>query len=140
MGIVKKLGRPITGSRKQMSPTQLRGEAGSLEQAASQIRQAPAPFAGNGGLRNPPPSNMQFRVAQPHGSAAPDLRPGSPHRAAPRSAPPSQATMNQRVGHKAGYRATKPPSDGAPGLKVPKFSSNQDIFSPDVMAKYYGRL
>ena len=63
MGIVNKLGRPITGSRKQTSPTELRGEAGSPEQRASQIRQAPAPFAGNDGLRNPPPSNMQFRVA-----------------------------------------------------------------------------
>jgi hypothetical protein len=94
-----KYSTPNTGARPQMRPTTLRGQAGSLQQAASQIRQAPAPFAGNGGLRNRPPSNAEFSRDQVQGSPAPGVRPRANTAAAPRSAPMSDSQIMRGAGY-----------------------------------------
>ena len=136
---------PITGSRVEMQSGTIRGEAGSEEQAESQIDSAPAPFANPRGAIRGAGTNQQFTADQPQGSAAPNLKGGNPHRAEPRSAPMSHSAGMKSAGYPANYRAPYAPSThkaakartlrgGIPGAKP--LVDNSDVFSPEGIAAW----
>ena len=100
MGIVKKLGRPISGAGRTGStrPIGHRAEGGGAG-AESQIRQRQAPFSNDGSLQFQAAANAGFRADQVHGSSAGGTRPRAATAAAPRSAVMSQEQIMRGAGY-----------------------------------------
>jgi hypothetical protein len=110
MGLVKKLGRPITaaGPTGSTRPIGHRAEGnlqGSGRGAEAQIRQRQAPFANDGALRFQAPANAGFRADQVQGSSAGGTRPRNWQAAQPSSQPMSQPQLNRAVGYKPSTRS-----------------------------------
>jgi hypothetical protein len=104
MGIVKKLGKPITGAGPTGSTRSIghRSEGtlqGSGRGAEQQIKQRQAPFSNDGQLRFGAPPHARFAADQPQGSSAGGTRP----RAATAAAPRSQVMSHEEVLRGAGY-------------------------------------
>ena len=104
MGLVKKLGRPITGAGPTGStrPIGHRSEGtlqGSGRGAEQQIRQRQAPFSGDGQLRFGAPPHAGFAADQPQGSSAGGTRPRPATAAAPRSQPMSDEQVIRGAGY-----------------------------------------
>jgi len=98
---VSKYGKPITGAHPQMRPSTAGGAAGSMQNAAAQIRQAPQPFQNPQGAIRGVASHQGFKQAQVHARpSARGIKPGANTANAPSSAPMSdRAILNG-----AGYR------------------------------------
>jgi hypothetical protein len=100
MGIVKKLGKPITAARPQNSPRNVKQGPGGPA-AESQIAAPPEPFRNPRGAANfqRNRTNQQFNADQPQGSSAGGLRPRSPQVAEPRSQPMSDNAVVRGAGY-----------------------------------------
>lgn len=91
---------PQTGAQSQMRTSTVGGPAGSMQNAAAQIRQAPQPFQNPQGAIRGVESHQGFRRKQVQGSPAPGTTPRHHTAAAPRSAPMSNAAVRSGAGYK----------------------------------------
>src|SRR5438094_886792 len=126
MGLVKKMGRPITGAGPTGStrPIGHRSEGtlhGSGRGAEQQIMQRQAPFSRDGQLRFGAPPNAGFASDQVQGSSAGGTRP----RAATAAGPRSQVMSHAEVIRGAGYSRK-------PGL------ANYSVHDPAYQSQQFG--
>ena len=91
---------PKTGAQSQMRTSTAGGPAGSMQNAAAQIRQAPQPFQNPQGAIRGVPTITAAQRTQPHGSPAKGTTPRHHTAAAPRSAPMSDAAIRSGAGYK----------------------------------------
>jgi len=139
---ISKYGKPITGAHPQVRPSTAGGAAGSMQNAAAQIRQSPQPFQNPQGVIRDVESHQGFKQKQVHGRpSGRGTKPGANSANALRSVPMSDGAIRRGAGytkpvnyaghavHVQSNKSVRVMRGAIPGAKP--LVSNDDIFSAD---------